>query len=403
MSNETAVSGLKRAPAQRNALSRFWNNKETRSVIVQVIALVLIFALFASMVSNAVTNLEAIGKGFSFSFLNQPASYDINQRLIEYDSRSTHFRAMQVGILNTLLVAIMGILLATVLGFILGVLRLSKNWLTNKIAHVYIEYIRNVPVLLHILLVYGIMVHSMPKPKDAIPLAENTFLSNRGLFMPKPMPENLFWVVIVLFLAGIVFAFLFSRWAKKVQDKTGKTYPVFFISLAAIVVVPAIAYFLLGKPVEWEVPEMGRFNIAGGMVILPEFIALWLALSLYTAAFIGEIVRSGILAVSHGQTEASLALGISRSRTLKSVIIPQAMRVIVPPLSSQYLNITKNSSLAIAIGYMDITATIGGISLNQTGREMECMLIVMGLYLIFSLMISMFMNWYNKRIKLVDR
>ena len=376
MSNETAVGGLRTAPAQRNALSRLWNDKEARSVIVQIIALVLICAFFASMVNNAITNLEAIGKGFSFSFLNQPASYDINQRLIEYDSRSTHFRAMQVGILNTLLVAIMGIVLATVLGFILGVLRLSKNWLTNKIAHVYIEYIRNVPVLLHILLVYGIMVHSLPTPKQAIPIGENTFLSNRGLFMPKPLPENLMWVVIALVVAGIVFAFLFHRWAKKVQDKTGQTYPVFWISLAAIVVVPTIAYFLLGQPVEWEVPALGRFNIAGGMVILPEFIALWLALSLYTAAFIAEIVRAGILAVSHGQTEASLALGLNRSRTLKSVVIPQAMRVIVPPLSSQYLNITKNSSLAIAIGYMDITATIGGISLNQTGREMECMLIV---------------------------
>lgn len=403
MSNETAMGGVRTAPAQRNALSRLWTNKEARSVIVQIFALILICALFAAMVSNAITNLEAIGKGFSFSFLSQPASYDINQRLIEYDSRSTHFRAMQVGILNTLLVAVLGILLSTVLGFFLGVLRLSKNWLTNKIAHVYIEYIRNVPVLLHILLVYGIIVHSFPSPKQAIPIGDGSFLSNRGLFMPKPIPENLMWVVIALFFIGIIFAFLFSRWAKKVQDTTGQTYPVFWISLVAIIVVPAIAYFLLGQPIEWEVPALGRFNIAGGMVVLPEFIALWLALSLYTAAFIGEIVRAGILAVSHGQTEASLALGIPRAKTLKLVVIPQAMRVIVPPLSSQYLNITKNSSLAIAIGYMDITATIGGISLNQTGREMECMIIVMGLYLIFSLMISMFMNWYNKRIKLVER
>lgn len=403
MSNGTAVGGVRTPPAQRNALSRIWNNKEARSVIVQIIALILICGLFASMVNNAITNLEAIGKGFSFGFLDQPASYDINQTLIEYSSRDSHLRAMQVGILNTLLVAIMGIVLATVLGFFLGVLRLSKNWLTNKIAHVYIEYIRNVPVLLHILLVYGVIVHSLPTPKEAIPIGNGSFLSNRGFFMPKPMPENLIWVVVALFVAGIIFAFLFHAWAKKVQDATGKTYPVFWISLAAIVVVPVLAYYLLGRPINWEVPALGRFNISGGMVILPEFIALWLALSFYTAAFIGEIVRSGILAVSHGQTEASLALGIPRGRTLKSVVIPQAMRVIVPPLSSQYLNITKNSSLAIAIGYMDITATIGGISLNQTGREMECMIIVMGLYLLFSLIISMFMNWYNKRIKLVER
>ncbi len=402
MSNGTAIDGAGSLP-QRNALSRLWNNKEARSVIVQIIALILIIGLFASMVTNAIANLEAIGKGFSFKFLGQPANYDINQRLIEYNSQSSHFRAMQVGILNTLLVAISGVILATILGFILGVLRLSKNWLTNKIALVYIEYIRNVPVLLHILLVHGLMVHSLPKPKSAIPVGDGSFLTNRGFFMPKPLPEDLMWIVIGLFFAGLVFAFFFRRWAKKVQDETGKIYPVFWISLAAIVVVPVLAYFALGQPVNWDTPELKGFNFKGGMVIRPEFIALWLALSFYTAAFIGEIVRAGILAVSHGQTEASMALGVSRGRTLKLVVIPQALRVIVPPLSSQYLNITKNSSLALAIGYMDITATIGGISLNQTGREMECMIIVMGLYLIASLMISMFMNWYNKRIKLVER
>lgn len=390
-------------PVRRNFVSRLWNDKESRSVIVQIIALLLIFALFAFMISNAVANLEALGKGFSFKFLQSPANYDINQTLIEYSSRSTHLRAMYVGIINTLLVALAGIALATVLGFILGVLRLSKNWLTNKIAHVYIEYVRNVPLLLHILLVHGIMVHSLPKPKQAITLGDGSFLTNRGLFMPKPLPEPLMWGVIALFVAGVIFAFLFRRWARKVQDETGKIYPVFWISLLAIVVVPVLAYFILGRPVGWDTPELKGFNFRGGMVIRPEFIALWLALSFYTAAFIGEIVRAGILAVSHGQTEASMALGISRSRTLNLVVIPQALRVIVPPLASQYLNITKNSSLAIAIGYMDITATIGGISLNQTGREMECMMIVMALYLLFSLMISTFMNWYNNRIKLVER
>lgn len=403
MSNETAVDGGTSVSGQRNALSRLWNNKEARSVIVQIIAMMLIIFFFASMVSNAKTNLEAIGKGFSFDFLSQPANYDINQRLIEYSSQSSHFRAMQVGILNTLLVAVAGVITATVLGFILGVLRLSKNWLTNKIAHVYIEYVRNVPLLLHILLVYGLMVHSLPIPKKATPVGDGAFLTNRGFFMPKPVPENLFWVVIALFVAGLLFAFLFQRWAKQTQDATGKIYPVFWINLFAIIGVPLLAYFLLGSPIMWDVPALKGFNFKGGMVIRPEFIALWVALSLYTAAFIGEIVRSGILAVSHGQTEASMALGVSRGRTLKLVVIPQALRVIVPPLSSQYLNLTKNSSLALAIGYMDITATIGGISLNQTGREMECMMIVMGLYLIASLTISMFMNWYNNRIKLIER
>ncbi len=406
MSGDTALhpgKPLNRQPGKRNPISRIWNDKQTRSVIIQIIALVLLFAFFSYMVRNAVVNLEASGKDFSFAFLAQPSSYDINQHLIEYSSRSSHLRATVVGVINTLMIAVAGIILATILGFILGVLRLSKNWLTNKLAHVYIEYVRNVPVLLHILLIHGIMVHSLQSPKNAASIGDAVFLSKRGLYLPKPEPEPLFWIVGALFLIGLVGTFIFKRYAKRVQDATGKIYPVFWIGVLAIIVLPLAVFFLMGSPVGWEYPALKGFNFKGGLVIRPEFIALWLALSFYTAAFIGEVVRAGILAVSHGQTEASLALGLPRSRTLKLVVIPQAMRVIVPPLASQYLNITKNSSLAIAIGYMDITATIGGISLNQTGREMECMLIVMALYLSFSLLISMFMNWYNSRIKLVER
>jgi len=310
---------------------------------------------------------------------------------------------MTVGIINTLLVAVCGLVLATILGFILGVLRLSRNWLTNKLAYVYIEYVRNVPVLLHILLIHGIIVHTLPVPKQAINLSDTAFLTNRGFFMPQPGAEPLFWIVVGLFVAGILFSLWFSRYAQKVQDQTGHRYPVFWINLAAIIGVPLVVHFLLGNPIVWDVPELKGFNFKGGMVIRPEFIALWLALSLYTAAFIGEIVRAGITAVSWGQTEASYALGINRGRTLNLVVIPQALRVIVPPLTSQYLNLTKNSSLAIAIGYMDIVATIGGISLNQTGREMECMTIVLILYLLLSLFISVLMNLYNKRIRMVER
>ncbi len=388
---------------ERNALSRLWNDKQARSVIVQIIATVLIFGFFAYIIRNAVVNLEAIGKGFSYKFLTQPSSYDINQHFIEYTSRSTHFRAMLVGILNTLLVAVCGILLSTIVGFLLGVLRLSKNWLTNKLAYVYIEYVRNVPVLLHILLVHGIIVHSLPIPKQAINFGDGAFLTNRGLFLPKPEFEALFWVVFGLGVAGIIFMLWFKGYAQKVQDETGHHYPVFWIGLGAIIGIPFIVYFILGSPIVWNIPELKGFNFKGGMVIRPEFIALWLALSGYTAAFIGEIVRAGIVAVSYGQTEAASALGISRGRTLNLVVIPQALRIIVPPLTSQYLNITKNSSLAVAIGYMDIVATIGGISLNQTGREMECMIIVLMLYLVLSLLISAAMNWYNNRIKLVER
>lgn len=399
--SETTPS--KNPSAQRNVISRLWNDKETRSIIIQVVAMVLIFGFFALMVRNAIANLDAIGKGFSFKYLSQPSSYDINQHFIEYTSRSTHFRAMIVGILNTLLVAVCGIILSTIVGFMLGIFRLSKNWLINKLAYVYIEYVRNVPVLLHILLVHGIIVHTLPVPKNAMNFSDTAFLTNRGFFTPKPGFEPLFWIVFGLFVLGIVFTLWFKKYAQKVQDETGQHYPVFWICLGAIIGIPTIAYFLLGSPIVWEIPELKGFNFKGGMVIRPEFIALWLALSLYTAAFIGEIVRSGITAVSWGQTEASSALGITRGRTLSLVVIPQALRIIVPPLTSQYLNVTKNSSLAVAIGYMDIVATIGGITLNQTGREMESMTIVLLLYLTLSLLISAAMNWYNKRIKLVER
>jgi general L-amino acid transport system permease protein len=310
---------------------------------------------------------------------------------------------MLVGIINTLLVAVCGIILSSLLGFTLGVLRLSKNWLTNKLAYVYIEYVRNVPVLLHILLVHGLIVHSLPVPKNAMNFGDTAFLTNRGLFTPKPEFEPLFWIVFGLFVAGVVFMLWFRIHAQKVQDQTGKHYPVALIAVGAIIGIPFIAYFILGSPIVWNIPELKGFNFKGGMVIRPEFIALWLALSGYTAAFIGEIVRAGIVAVSYGQTEAASALGLSRGRVLNLVVIPQAMRIIVPPLTSQYLNVTKNSSLAVAIGYMDVVATIGGISLNQTGREMECMSIVLLIYLVLSLLISSAMNWYNKRIKLVER
>lgn len=388
---------------QRNVVSRLWNDKKTRSLIIQIVTMAGILLFFGYMVRNAIVNLEAIGKGFSFSFLFQSASYDINQSFIEYNSRSSHIRATLVGILNTLAVAGGGIILATLLGFLLGVMRLSKNFLTAKISYCYIEYVRNVPVLVHILMMHGIIVRVLPSPQNAVGIGDSVFLSNRGASMPKPIFEPLFWAVVVVFVIGVGFAWWFRRYAKNLQDNTGRALPVFWIILGSTIGAPLLSYFLLGSPIVWEVPELQGFNFKGGYVLRPEFIALWLALSLYTAAFIGEIVRAGILAVDYGQTEAAAALGLRPGRTLNLVVIPQALRVIVPPLTSQYLNLTKNSSLAIAIGYMDIVATIGGISLNQTGREMECMTIVLLLYLALSLSISAVMNWYNNRIKLVER
>ena len=399
----TVDQGSVAAQGKPNVLLKLWRNKETRSVIIQIATMALLFAFFGYIINNAVLNLHALGKTFSFDFLQEPASYDINQTLIEYTSRSSHFRAMLVGILNTALVAVCGIVLATVLGFVLGVVRLSNNWLASRLVYCFIEFTRNVPVLLHILLIHGIIVHFMPLPRQAISVADALFLTKRGVYAPRPEFHDGFMYTVIAFLIAVVCAFMFRRWAKRQQEETGKIYPVFWGGLAIVVGLPLIVFFASGAPLTWELPKMGRFNLQGGVVMLPEFLALWLALSFYTSAFIAEIVRSGIMAISKGQWEAAGALGVSRNRILQLVIIPQALRVIIPPLASQYLNLTKNSSLAIAIGYMDIVATIGGITLMQTGKEMETMIIVLLIYLGFSLTISAFMNWYNKRIALVER
>jgi general L-amino acid transport system permease protein len=391
---------------ERNVIARLWYDKETRGIILQILTLAGLMAFIAYITSNAIANLELLGKTFSFDFLSEPAHYDINQHLIPYTSTSTHLRAGVVGILNTLLVAFCGIILATILGFIFGVLRLSPNWLVSRMVYAFVEFTRNVPVLLHILLIHGLVVHSLSSPKvadESANLANLVFFTNRGVFMPSPVPQAGFYWVVGAFVATIVFALVFRKWAKARQDATGQHLPVFWICSAAIFGLPLLTYNVLGAPLNWDVPDLQGFNFKGGLVMRPEFLALWLALSLYTSAFIAEIVRSGILAVSKGQWEAASALGLPRGRTLNLIIIPQALRVIVPPLTSQYLNLTKNSSLAIAIGYMDIVATLGGISLMQTGKEMETMILVILFYLIVSLTISAFMNWYNQRIKLVER
>ena len=391
-------------PDTRNLIARLWRNQEARSVIIQVVTLTVIFAALALIFRNVLINLEVVGKEFGFGFLFYPAGYDITfSPFIEYSSRSTHLRAAVVGILNTLLVAACGIVLATVMGFIMGILRLSTNWLVNRIVYCFLEFTRNVPVLLHILFIHGLVVIHLPVPKKAVNFADTFFLTNRGFFIPQPVWEPGAWIVLAAFLISIAFVYFFRRWAKKFQDETGRVYPVFWISTGVIVVMTVAAFLSTGMPLSWGIPELKGFNFRGGLAIKPEFIALWLALSYYTSCFIAEIVRSGILAVSHGQTEAAYALGLRPNRTLQLIIIPQALRVIVPPLTRQYLNLTKNSSLAIAIGYMDIVATIGGITLMQTGKEMETMIIVLFTYLCISLLISSAMNWYNKRLKLVER
>jgi len=384
-------------------LGSLWRDKKSRGIILQMIAVIGILLFIGNIVSNTVENLDRLGVKVGFDFLTEPANYDINQTLIAYDSSDSHFRAGLVGLLNTLLVAACGIVVATVFGFTAGVLRLSNNFVLSRLMQVYVEITRNVPVLLQILLWHGIIIHSLPVPKKAEALLEGVILTNRGAYLPQPIPQEGFGWVWIALLAAVVFAVLFKRYANKVQIETGRLLPAIWVGAAVIIGLPLVTFFLVGSPVEISYPVLKGFNYKGGFVIKPEFMALWFALSIYTGAFIAEIVRAGIQSVSHGQTEAAHALGIRPDFTMRLVVIPQAMRVIIPPLISQYLNLTKNSSLAIAIGYMDLVATIGGISLNQTGRALESMGIVLGIYLFISLVISGLMNVYNKRVALVSR
>ena len=389
---------------QPNLLLRLWRNKEYRSVFIQIITMVVLFAVLGLIGKNVATNLEIAGKDFSFGFLNYPAGYDITfQPFIPYTPTDTHFDAAIIGILNTLLVAVSGVILASILGFTMGILRLSNNWLISRLVYVFLEFTRNVPILLHILFVHSIFLYVFPVPKRAISISDTFFFSNRGIQIPSPVFEDGFGYVWTVLLIAIAIVAVFVYLAKKNQDETGKIYPIFTISLAILFCLPLFTFFVSGAPLSWEIPVLKGFNFKGGISIKPEYMALTFALSYYTSCFIAEIVRGGILAISHGQTEAADALGLSPNKTLQLVVIPQALRVIIPPLASQYLNLTKNSSLAIAIGYMDVVATIGGISLMQTGKEMETMIIVLLTYLFFSLIISGFMNWFNSRMSLVER
>ena len=386
-----------------DSLARIWRHEESRAVVIQILVIAAVFGSFGWLISNLITNFAALNKNFGFDFLAQPAGYDINQTLIDYTNRSSHLRAAIVGLLNTFLVAIFGIILATIMGVALGVIRLSNNWLARNLKYWYIEFTLNVHILLHILLWHGIIINTLPHPKKALSIGDVSFLTNRGFYVPQPIAEVGISVVYLGIVAAITFAVFFTRYARKLQSETGRQLPAFWVNLGVLIIVPLIAFFAAGSPLSFEIPALKGFNFKGGMHLLPEFVALTFALAIYTAAFIAENVRAGILAIHKGQREAAEALGLRNNRVMSLVILPQARRVIIPPLTSQYLNLTKNSSLAIAIGYMDLVATLGGITLNQTGREIETMLLVMGMYLLISLAISAGMNWYNNAVKLVDR
>lgn len=378
------------------------NDPKVRSRIVQIIFVLLLIWFGYEIVHNTAVNLAKLNKNVDFRFLSQTAGFDIIQRPIEYSRDSSYFSAILVGLLNTLIVASLGIVFATVLGFIIGIMRLSSNWVIAKIATGYVELIRNLPLLLQIFFWYAAVLKPLPGPKESVSIFGVAFLNNRGLTMPRAIWGDGAGYVVVAFILGLVGAYAVSRWARQRQERTGEQFHSFWVGFGLIIGLPLLVFLLLGAPVSFDYPELKGFNFAGGLTVLPELIALLLALSIYTASFIAEIVRAGILAVSHGQTEAAHALGLRSQPTLRLVVIPQALRVIIPPLTSQYLNLTKNSSLAVAIAYPDLVA-MGGVVNNQSGRAVEVVLIWMFIYLSISLLTSLFMNWYNARVRLVER
>lgn len=378
-------------------------NPTFRAILFQVIAVAALVFFFYSIVNNALSNLESRGIATGLGFLNQEAGFGIGLSLVEYDETHTYGRTFIVGLLNTALVSILGILFATVLGFTVGIARLSNNWLVSRCAAVYIETFRNIPLLLQIFFWYFAVLQALPSPRQSLSLGESVFLNVRGLFFPGPIFEegsNLIGMAVII---AIVFIIFLSKWAKNKQTLTGQQTPLLRYSLLALIGLPTMAYFISGMPITIEYPELKGFNFKGGISIIPELAALVVALSVYTASFIAEIVRSGINAVNHGQTEAAMALGLPRNKTLKLVVIPQAMRIIIPPLTSQYLNLTKNSSLAMAIGYPDLVSVFAGTTLNQTGQAIEIITMTMAVYLTLSLLTSFLMNIYNSKVALVER
>ncbi len=382
----------------------FFYDPKIRGYVYQFALLAVVGFLIWSAASNAIENLRAQKIASGFGFWNNAAGFDVNQKLIPFSaSGSTYGQAFWVGLLNTLLVASIGIVLSTFLGFFVGVARLSSNWIVSKLAMIYVEVIRNLPLLLQLFFWYNAVLKPLPNPRQSIELPAGALLNNRGLYIPDPQLGPGGSLIIWAFLIGLVATFLFRSWARKQQAATGKQYPTGWVALGLIVVLPALVYFITGRPITFVYPELAGFNLRGGIQIFPEFVALLVGLTTYTAGFIAEVVRAGILAVSKGQTEAANALGLRAGPTLKLVVIPQAMRVIIPPLTSNYLNLTKNSSLAVAIGYPDLVQVFTGTVLNQTGQAVEVVAITMAVYLTISLVTSLFMNIYNKRMALVER
>ncbi|MEQ9688772.1 MAG: amino acid ABC transporter permease [Bauldia litoralis] len=374
-----------------------------RGIVFQVLLAIGVVAFFWWAIDNARENLERANIASGFDFLWSRAGFAISQSLIDYTPDDSYLRSFFVGLINTLLVGVIGVFLASIIGFIVGIARLSRNWLVAGIAGVYVETLRNIPVLLQLLFWYKAVLAVLPGPRQAVELPLGSNLSNRGLLLPWPDVEPGFGATVVALGVAIVAAIGISIWARRRLYATGQTFPAFWTGLGLIVFLPLVVFLVSGSPLELMYPELKGFNFVGGLHIQPEFVALLLGLSLYTATFIAEIVRAGILAVARGQSEAAFALGMRQGPTLRLVIIPQAMRVIIPPLTNQYLNLIKNSSLAVAVGYPDLVSVFAGTVLNQTGQAVEAITITMLVYLAISVATSLFMNWFNRRVALVER
>jgi general L-amino acid transport system permease protein len=389
-----------RSPQQHSSLIY---DPRFRGIVFQALLAIGLVLFIGWIASNTIDNLQRAHIASGFGFLWARAGFDISQTLIPYSPEMSYGRAFLVGLLNTLLVAALGIVFASIIGFMLGIARLSKNWLIAQIATVYIETLRNIPVLLQLLFWYKAVLSVLPSPRQGFNLIFDAKLSNRGLIIPRPIFHEGFSATLIAVAVAIVAIAVLARWAHRRQMATGQMFPTVKVCLAILIVLPAVAFVATGMPASFDFPQLQGFNYVGGTQIKPEFIALLLGLTLYTATYIGEIVRAGILAVAHGQTEASYALGLRPGTALRLVIIPQALRVIIPPLTSQYLNLTKNSSLAVAVGYPDLVSVFSGTVLNQTGQAVEVIFITMLVYLAISLATSGFMNWFNQRVALVER
>jgi general L-amino acid transport system permease protein len=394
----TLDTGQRTAPR-----TSFFNDPVIRGIIYQIVVAALLVGFIFWIIGNTAANLAAQNKTTGFDFLWRTAGFDISFSLLPWSRASYYWEAFLVGLLNTLLVAVIGIVFATILGFTIGIARLSTNFIVSSLATIYVEVIRNIPLLLQLFFWYFAVLKAMPAVRSSIELPFNSFINQRGIMVPKPIPDEQFglvWIGLIVAIAGV---FVLRRWARKRLETTGQRFPVFLTSAAILVGVTVLTFIVSGASVSFEVPVLERFNFKGGLQLPPEFVALAFGLSIYTASFIAETVRAGILAVNRGQTEAAQSLGLKENDRLRLVIVPQAMRVIIPPLTSQYLNLTKNSSLGAAIGYPELVNVFAGTSLNQTGRAIECIAITMGVYLLFSLLTSAIMNWYNGRVRLVER